>query len=374
MRRKIVSAGHICLDITPAFLHGAPEGIGKVLTPGQLVQTGAADIHTGGSVANTGLALRFFGAETVLMGKVGDDAFGAIVQDLLAPYGANMRVAEGEATSYSVVLAVPGCDRIFLHHSGANDSFTADDLDYAAIADACLFHFGYPTIMCGMFDNGGAALTEIFRRVKVLGTATSMDMAAIDVKSPAGQADWDGILRRTLPYVDFFVPSVEELLYMLDKPKLAALSARAGGDVTEALSIQDDIVPLAAKALSYGAGVVLIKCGARGLYVAAGCSARLADIGGGLGADLAGWCDMRHFEASFMPEKVVSATGAGDTCIAAFLVAVTQGLTLRECAAMAAAAGACCVTAYDALSGLIPFEKMRAKMAAGWEKRVEYSV
>ena len=59
MSQKIISAGHICLDITPVF----PAAVGgkeiqDLLRPGKLLHMGAADVHTGGSVANTGLALK----------------------------------------------------------------------------------------------------------------------------------------------------------------------------------------------------------------------------------------------------------------------------------------------------------------------------
>ena len=74
------------------------------------------------------------------------------------------------------------------------------------------------------------------------------------------------------------------------------------------------------------------------------------------------------FERSFMPERVLSGTGAGDTAIAAFLTAMTDGCGLDECVSFAAAAGACCVESYDALSGLKSFDEMRKKIAAGWKK------
>ena len=57
---KIAACGNVCMDITPSF----PEGkTGNIFTPGAMVTVGAADMHTGGSVANTGLALKIFGAD-----------------------------------------------------------------------------------------------------------------------------------------------------------------------------------------------------------------------------------------------------------------------------------------------------------------------
>ena len=57
--KKVISAGHICLDMTPVFPAGKPaDDLASLLVPGRLVQVEAADVHTGGSVANTGLAGR----------------------------------------------------------------------------------------------------------------------------------------------------------------------------------------------------------------------------------------------------------------------------------------------------------------------------
>ena len=61
-----------------------------------------------------------------------------------------------------------------------------------------------------------------------------------------------------------------------------------------------------------------------------------------------------------------SGTGAGDTSIAAFLTGVLRGYGPADCAALAAAEGACCVTAYDALSGIRPIEELMDRIRAGW--------
>ena len=87
MANKIIAAGHICLDITPLFPKEKTGAVAELLLPGTLLRMEGADVHTGGSVANTGLALRFFGADTVLMGKLGDDAFGRMILDILAAHG-----------------------------------------------------------------------------------------------------------------------------------------------------------------------------------------------------------------------------------------------------------------------------------------------
>ena len=77
--RTAVAAGHICLDITPVFHGGRGTQMDKILEPGKLIDVGAADIHTGGAVANTGLAMQKLGIDTKLMGKIGDDALGKTI-------------------------------------------------------------------------------------------------------------------------------------------------------------------------------------------------------------------------------------------------------------------------------------------------------
>lgn len=370
-REGIVAAGHICLDITPTFQNKKAESIGKLLVPGHLLAMGAADVHVGGSVANTGLGLKVLGADVRLMGKVGKDAFGELVRMQLAAYQADegMIVSEDEDTSYSIVVAPLGTDRIFLHHSGANDSFSCEDLDYGMVRKAQLFHFGYPPLMRRMYEDQGKELAEMFRRVHSAGCATSLDMASVDEDAPAGKADWRKILEQVLPYVDFFVPSVEELAYMIDRKRYEDWIKRAeGGDVTRILHAEEDIRPLAEQLIKMGTKVVLIKCGAPGMYFASGNRETVQRIGGGLGIRMEGWEEQRHFEASYRPDKVLSGTGAGDTSIAAFLYAVTKGYTWDRCLRLATATGASCVEAYDALSGLKSFEELERKITVGWDK------
>lgn len=352
MAGKIIVAGHICLDITPVFPAGNPQPLHKLLSPGKLVQMEGVHLNTGGAVANTGLALKILGADVELMGKVGDDEFGRLVLQRLEEYGAaeGMIVSPDSSTSYSIVIAPPGTDRIFLHNPGANDTFRLSDLDFARIAGADFFHFGYPPIMRHMYANNGEELVEIFRRVKEMGLTTSLDMAAVDPDSEAGRADWEAILRNVLPYVDYFVPSAEELCFMADRPRYDSWLRRSGGgDVTAVLSVEEDIRPLAEKVLAMGARNLLIKCGAPGLYFTDGTTER--------------------FEQSYKPERVLSGTGAGDTSIAAFLKARMEGLPMDDCLHYAAATGASCVEAYDALSGLRSFEELDRKIQAGWEKQ-----
>lgn len=372
MKKNVIVAGHICLDITPIFTGKKVNNIADVLSPGKLIQMGNADVHTGGAVANTGLAMRILGADALLMGKIGNDAFGEMILNILKKYNADdkMIVSNEASTSYSVVLAIPGIDRIFLHNPGANDTFTVSDIPEESLKEASLFHFGYPTLMASMYEKEGIHLVEMMKHIKENGIATSLDLAAVDTDSKAGEADWDVILKNVLPYVDFFVPSAEELCYMLDKESFYKWQERAaGGDITEILDVDRDIKPLADKCMQYGAKVLLIKCGGMGMYYRTAQKEILEKIGKKAELDTDKWSGKEGFETAFIPERVLSGTGAGDTSIAAFLTAMLEGYSLEESVQFAAATGASCVASYDALGGLKSFDELRNKITAGWRKK-----
>lgn len=366
-QNKIAVAGHLCVDITPGFPPGKTRKFSEIMQPGKLTNVNDATISVGGAVANTGLALKKLGSDVVLMGKLGNDTFGSVIERIFREYDAGEYLirTQRESTSYTIAIAPPGLDRVFLHHPGCNDTFCYDDLDFVAISQASHFHFGYPSIMRRMYLDNSAELVKIYRKVKELGLTTSLDMVAVDPDSEAGSQDWNQIIKDLLPYVDFFVPSVEELGYMMDQKLYDEWLRRAdGGDITTILDIETDVKPLADKLLEWGAKCVLIKCGSLGMFFKTASREVMAQIG----EQYASWADLEIFEKSYVPDRILSGTGAGDTSIAAFLKAAIDGYTPQRCIQLAAATGACCITAYDSLSGLKSFPELIQRIDAGWPK------
>lgn len=368
----VVAAGHICLDVIPDLGEAPAQKLAALLRPGQLVEVGRAAISTGGPVSNTGLAMHALGMRTRLMGKVGDDLFGQAVRQIVTRHGEGL--AEGMvvdpevATSYTLILSPPGVDRVFLHCPGANDTFTAADVRYAVVADARLFHFGYPPLMQRFYQDQGEELATLYRQVKARGVTTSLDMAVPDPTSAAGRADWDAILRRALPHVDVFLPSVEECLYMLRRRTSDELMQRA----EEGERFLDQITPdllsdLGGELLAMGGKIVGLKLGDRGLYVRTATSATLAELGAARPSDLAAWADRELWSPCFQVD-VVGTTGAGDATIAGFLSALLRDEPLARAVTMAVAVGACNVEAADALGGIRPWEATVARVAEGWAK------
>lgn len=64
--------------------------------------------------------------------------------------------------------------------------------------------------------------------------------------------------------------------------------------------------------LDMGAGGVLIKCGAPGIYYRTASGKRIEDLCRKLNLSMESWKDKEGFEPSFEPDAVVSGTGAGD--------------------------------------------------------------
>jgi len=365
-----VVAGHICLDIIPDFSSVGEVPLSVLLRPGRLVEVGDATLSTGGAVANTGLALNILGLRTQLMGKVGDDALGHVVRDIVS--SRDPRLADGmivdatAGTSYTVIISPPGVDRIFFHSPGANNTFGPGDVRYDIVEHVRLFHFGYPPLMRRTYQREGAGLVEIFRRVQALGVTTSLDMALPDPASDAGRADWPAILRNVLPFVDVFLPSIEEILYMLRPATYRALLASAPeGDLLPAVTpaLLSDV---SGELLSLGAGIVGLKLGNRGFYLRTADELRLAGLGKASPVDPADWAQ-RELWSPCLRANLVGTTGAGDATIAGFLTGLLRGLTVRQAVKMAVAVGACNVEAADALSGLRSWDETQARVAQGWE-------
>ncbi len=361
-----VVAGHICLDITPE-IHSEADSLAELLRPGALVTVGQATVSTGGPVSNTGFPLRRLGMRVALMGKVGDDAFGRAILERIgaeAPGAeAGMSVADGEHSSYTVVISPPGIDRIFLHCTGANDTFGPEDIDAETVARARLMHFGYPPLMARTYADNGAALCEILGTARDAGATTSLDLAWPDPAGPAAAADWPAILDAALPDVDLFTPSVEELAFMVDRPAYERLRAGADGDDLLAAVDADLLAGLADRCLAAGAAVVMIKCGYRGIYVRAAGADRLDRMGRARCGDPAAWAGMELFQPSYAVDRIVSATGAGDCAIAGFLAAFLRGLDLADALRTACAVGAQNLQAPDAISGVRTWDATAAWLA-----------
>jgi sugar/nucleoside kinase (ribokinase family) len=363
--KTALMAGHICLDIIPEI----PEGHGDLLAPGRLVQMGSARISTGGSVSNTGLGLYKLGIPISLIAKVGEDVLGTVLRSELDHYApsvsSGIQTTNEAGTSYSIIISPAGLDRTFWHYPGANDTYCASDIDDASLARADLFHFGYPPVMRRMYANGGIEMEEMFRRAKRAGTTTSLDMCFPDDRAESGRTDWRAILSRTLPYIDIFLPSADELFFMLHYPLFFRLNQNQRFNENLTLRLVGEI---STELLEMGAKIIIIKLGERGLYLRTAKAEKIANMGRAAPFDPTVWGNLELYQPCF-DVNVIGTTGSGDATIAGFLAALLRGLSPAEAMTIAVAVGACNVESADALSGIRTWDDTLARIKSNWVQK-----
>jgi sugar/nucleoside kinase (ribokinase family) len=364
----VLVAGHASLDLYPQLYHQVR------FEPGRLVIVGPVSFSPGGAVTNTGVALHRLGVDVRLVGKVGTDLFGRTLLEALEQRGAglagDMIVSASAVTSYTIVINPPGLDRSFLHCPGANETFNPQDIPDALLAGIRLFHFGYPPLMPQMFADNGALLRQMFSRIRSAGSATSLDTCAPDPDSEAGRADWEKVLALTLPFVDIFAPSIDELLFMLDHP--AHLRLRKDG--LSATVDRARLAELGDQLIAMGACVAAIKLGDQGLYLQTAADAdRVGELSRRLGLRPEAWVRQTVLAPCFLPNVVAGTTGSGDATIAGLLAAMLRGASPLDAATAATAVGACSVEAIDPTSGIPEWPSIANRISGGW-KRCELTI
>ena len=289
--------------------------------PGQLYEIGSARLTLGGCVANTGLALIAAGIPTRVCSRVGNDPLGEIARRLLTEQGVGLdgiMSAAGAATSYSIVLQLPGRDRTFWHHAGANTAFTGREVNLDGVD---ILHLGYPPLLPELLADDAAPLLNLLKEARSRQITTSLDLAVVDPRSRAAAVDWRGIFARIMPYVDIATPSID--------------------DLTSALAIaqtpDDDLVEECAHRLvDDGCAVAVVSAGARGAYAVSAGADRLAAAGTALSSVRSTWSSTAEWVPAAEPRLVVSTTGAGDAASAGLLYGLAQGTGIRQATRLAA--------------------------------------
>lgn len=244
-----------------------------------------AAILTGGDASNASEVMARLGKNVAIAAKIGHDAFGHIIKDLVEESGVNtayVKMDTRSRTAFSVVLINRKGDRSFLFFPGSIRDFSMDDIDTAALQKARHVNFGsffaHPEM-----DRGGAE--ELFKLAKASGATTSAD-----VTHDSYGTGFAGI-KDSLRYVDYFIPSYAEGKYLTgetEPERIADFIIRETGDKT-----------------------VVLKMGEEGCFIKS-----------------QGKCiSSRPFKVS-----AVDTTGAGDNFMAGFLTGLTNGWELEKCA------------------------------------------
>lgn len=352
-----VIAGYTCVDLIPEFNKTqSVTSISNLFVPGKLIEIDGINFVLGGVVANTGLAMKKFDKKVFLNGLVGDDFIGKIAIEWLDKYKLSdgIKVTDKAGTAFSIVIAPPGIDRIFLESPGCNQIFDTSFINLDAVSQSRMFHFGYPPLLKQFYQNNGSQLVDLFSRIQKMGVVTSMDFSLPDSESESGRINWPEIMKKILPFTDIFVPSLEEVLQIMQPGEYAGiLSASVSADVINQVLVST-IRDIGKRFIESGVKILLIKAGHRGAYLLTG---DISSINEKTGLNLKKekwnhcelWCNAYKAD----PLKIKNSSGAGDTAAAAFLSAILQSEnpdSSIKYAAMAGRNNLYCKNIYDDLS------------------------
>lgn len=166
---------------------------------GELTQIRSIQNAAGGCVPNVALDLKRIAPALPVsaLGKIGADEEGAFVTQVLGDGGVDttgLQVMQGEKTSFTNVMSIPGGQRTFFVYAGASADFGVADMDFAKM-DAKLLHLGYFLLLQKVDDGDGL---KILQEAKKHGIETSIDLVSEN-------SDRYGLVLPCLPYTDYLI-------------------------------------------------------------------------------------------------------------------------------------------------------------------------
>ena len=150
--------------------------------------------------------MKKFNKNVFLNGLVGDDFIGKIAIEWFDKYDLSegIRTTDKAGTAFSIVIAPPGIDRIFLESPGCNQIFDTSFINFDAISQSRLFHFGYPPLLKQFYQNNGSQLVDLFSKIQKMGVVTSLDFSLPDPESESGKIKLAGDNEKILPVYRHF--------------------------------------------------------------------------------------------------------------------------------------------------------------------------
>jgi sugar/nucleoside kinase (ribokinase family) len=293
-----------CVGIIVADAIAKP--VEKIPAKGKLELVDTLSLYTGGCAASASIDMAKIGIDVALIGKMGNDGFGAFMRSAFDETGVitdGLVINENGSTSASLVIVTADGERSFIHCLGENATLAESDINYSIIDKAKLvFVAGF--MLMPQFDGVDCAL--FLKKCKEMGKITALD-TAWDSKGR-----WMSVLEDSMPYIDYFLPSIEEAMELSGKSEPEEIA---------------DIF------LSMGPKVVVIKLGKDGCFI-----------------------KTKEGEKYIIPTydriKPVDTTGAGDSFCAGFLTALVKGKSLVDCGKFANAVGTHCIMAKGASTGI----------------------
>jgi fructokinase len=157
----IVCLGEMLIDMFPAE-------VGR-----SLVEVSAFRPKPGGAPANVAVAATRLGASSAFIGKVGDDAFGHHLADVLRREGVEVRGMryDKEARTGMAFIAMPDVNSyeiLFYRNPGADMRLRADELDRELLQETRALHFGSLSLIQEPSQSATMEAVEIAREAGAL--------------------------------------------------------------------------------------------------------------------------------------------------------------------------------------------------------------
>ena len=301
MRYDVSVIGLFILDVLGRPVVAIPErGNIAFIEEIRLTVAGTA----GGTVVDTAK----LGLKSLAVGAVGDDEKADWILLTLAKHGIDasaMQRLKGVPTSATILNVRPNGDRPALHVRGASDHFDVAPADYNHVFDAPIIHLGGTGLLKRL--DGPASLT-LLKEAKARGRTVTFDLIGAN-------AETLGIVAPLLPYIDYFMPSIEE-----------------AKDMSGQATPED----CARFYLDKGAACCVFTLGGDGAYYANREGTRL--------------------KSPAYDVKVVDTTGCGDAFDAGFIAALHHKMDTETALRFAQAAAGLVATGLGSDAGIVSFE------------------
>jgi ribokinase len=279
---KVVVCGSINMDIVVQSARRPAKG--------ETILGADVSLLPGGKGLNQAVAAARLGAETEMLGAIGDDSFGRSLRGVLAAnrIGARLQQIVGATTGIAVIEVSAG-DNAITVASGANARLVPSMVRRVPRQGE---------IWVAQFETPLATTAAVFRKVRKAGARTVLNMAPMAPFPPT-----------LLSLVDIAVVNEIEL-------------AQATGVALTERSARSKIVAACRLLLKRGPGTVIATLGAKGAVVVS------REEVTALGA---------------FSVRAVDTTGAGDCFVGALAARLAAGADLIEAARYATAAASCSI-------------------------------
>lgn len=264
----------------------------------------------GGTVVDTAK----LGLKSLAVGAVGDDEKADWVLMTLEKHGVDtsaMQRLKGIPTSATILNVRPNGERPALHVRGASDHFDIPSNAYDQVFNTPIVHLGGTGLLKRL---DGPASVTILKEAKRRGCIVTFDLIAANAETAR-------IVKPLLPFIDYFMPSIEE---------------------AKDMSGQKTAADCAKFYLDHGAAACVFTLGGDGAYYAHKDGTRLASPA---------------YEIA-----VVDTTGCGDAFDAGFIAALHHKMDTETALRFAQMAAGLVATGLGSDAGIISFADTLQKM------------